>query len=282
MKYADLHIHTNYSDGSFTPAEIVELAYKKGITTIAITDHDNMVGISEAKKAANKYNIEIIRGIEVSTSACHQKMHILGYFCNPLAEPMRSVIRDIRDRRYQRIHAICDKLNILGIEINCEKEFQKSNLHSYERSQLAMIMKDLGYVKSIEEAFERYIGEGKPAFIDKWAPDPFDVVEMIHKAEGLAVLAHPGIIGDEIDEFLPKLIECGLDGIEVFYPMHTDQHTAFYRKISTENTLVMTGGSDYHGNQSDSHIFGIFKIKNSYVEALKARKNKKFPPRFLD
>ncbi len=271
MKYVDLHVHSNFSDGSQTPEELVYTAYCAGLSGIAITDHDTLGGLPEARAAGKKYGIEIIGGVEVSTSACQGRMHILGYFVSPLGEPLRSTMRKIRDARFERLHAIMDKLEELGIEVDFRNDFSQQAGHSLGRPHIARKLKERGEVRSIYEAFQRYLADDRPAFVPKWSPEPEEVIDMIHDAGGVAVLAHPGSTARDTDDLLPGLIETGLDGIEVLYPQHNPQTTKKYRDIATQHSLVITGGSDYHGDNSDKNLLGIFKVKYPFLEALKKR-----------
>ena len=271
MKYVDLHVHSTFSDGSQTPERLVYAAYCAGLAGVAITDHDTMGGLPEARAAGKKYGIEVIGGVEVSTNACRGRMHILGYYVSPLSEPLRSTMRKIRDSRYKRLHAMMDKLEELGIPIDFRDDFPVEAGHSLGRPHIAVKLKERGIVHSIFQAFYKYLGDDKPAFVPKWCPEPEEVVDMIHDAGGLAVLAHPGSTGNEVDEILPKLIDVGLDGIEALYPQHDPQVTTKYRELATKHGLVITGGSDYHGENSDKNLLGVFKIKYPFVEALKSR-----------
>ncbi|MFP4459966.1 MAG: PHP domain-containing protein [Candidatus Zixiibacteriota bacterium] len=276
MKYIDLHIHTTYSDGTLSPADIVTNAHHAGLSAIAITDHDTWGGLPEARKASRKYNMEIIRGIECSTNACKGKLHILGYYVNPMNTELRDVLRKVRKARFERLLKICDKLSEMGLDVDCKSEFSKNAIHSLGRPHIAMYLKEKGYVKSLGEAFGRYLGDDKPAFIEKWAPDPREIIEIIHNAGGLAVLAHPGATGKGVDNWMRWMLDAGLDGIEALYPTHSPSQQDKYRNFANQNGLVITGGSDFHGEHSDKNLLGIFKVKYPHLEALKKRHRENF------
>jgi predicted metal-dependent phosphoesterase TrpH len=274
MKYGDLHIHSTFSDGELSPFEIVEKAQLAGLSVISITDHDTMAGNKEAREATENAGIEYIRGVEISTKSFDTRLHILGYYCSPIAEPLKSTLMKIRRKRANRLEEMANKLREKGIEIDLSKIESKIG-QSLGRPHLANLLVEGGFAYSYYNAFEKFIGFGCDAYVEKWAPDPFDVIDMIHAAGGIAVIAHPGMVGEECNAMIPDMVDAGLDGIEAFHPSHNEKTTLFYRNLANQYGLVITGGSDFHSMSSPKNHLGLYKVKMSYVEALRNRHRSK-------
>jgi len=267
LKYADLHIHTKFSDGTFSPERIVKQAHQLGLSCIAITDHDTVCAIEPARREAEGLGIELIPGVELAAEIDDYEIHILGYFIDWQAGWFRKKLEQICDVRKRRALAIIEKLRAFGISLDSDEVMREAAVGSVGRLHIARIMERGGFVHSIQEAFNKYIGNGRPCYVKKFRLTPAEAINMIYRLKGLAVLAHPYTIGN--DELIPGFVQLGLRGIEVYYPEHNRSTTGHYRDLAEKYGLLVTGGSDCHGLGKDRVLMGEVKIPYDLVEALK-------------
>lgn len=246
----DLHIHSVFSDGTFTPTEIVLLAKKRGLQAISITDHDTMAGTREAILAADEHDIEAIPGIELSVKHNDLNLHILGYLFDYEDKILRKKVSTLQSAREKRNDEIISKLNTIGIDI-CLQEVKKiSKVGQTGRPHIAQVLCQKGAVKSINDAFAKYLAKGKAAYYPRFVYTAEEAIALIKKSGGLAVLAHPYQMDPKLfdsSSFIHELVEIGLDGLEVYYPTHSAKMRRRLKEIVSKNDMVMTGGSDYHG-----------------------------------
>jgi 3',5'-nucleoside bisphosphate phosphatase len=266
---ADLHIHTNYSDGLFSPEQIFKLAESSALNIISFTDHDCINSQEISVNMSSKFNIEYIPGVEFSTTFNNSEVHILGYFLDFKDIFLDGFLKSIKYSRTVRISKIIDKLRKNGVRISLDDvcENQKKEI-PLGRPHIASVLIKTGYSKSYQDAFTKYLGDGKSAFVKKENPDLEIVLELIKKLNGISFLAHPGKYFSY--ETLKKILNSGVDGIEVFHPSHSRNDTNSFIKIANENDLLICGGSDFHGlSDSEMKSFGKFYIDSSYVKKMK-------------
>ncbi len=266
---ADLHTHTFHSDGACSPEEIIEKAKKAGLDTISITDHDSINGFKDAFEAGKNLGVEVIPGVEISSEISNREIHILGYFFDPENSELERYLNFFREERVKRADRIASKLMHLGFEIHLDEVLQKANNSSVGRPHIAQVMLEKGYVSSYYEAFNKYIGNGSPAFEKKVHVSPESAFKIINDAGGLSFIAHPGNIPENL---LKELIDAGMDGIEVVHPSHSKTQQKFYRGIVNSYFLLESGGSDFHGGKrEDDSNFGKFFTNTTSVEAMRKR-----------
>lgn len=264
----DLHLHTTASDGAYSPREIVHLARKKGISALAVTDHDTITGLIEAEKECRKYNIDFFPGIEFSTYFEKYELHILGYNINGNNEKLQEMLRQLQESRKTRIEKMVSKLSAQGFPIEISDVRRKSLHQNLGRPHIALILKEQGIVQSIEEAFTNYLNPGCPAYVPRYRLSSLAAIQLVQEAGGVSVLAHPGIHCP--DKILPVLIEKGLQGIEVFHPKHSLERENYYLQVAQENKLIITGGSDFHGHEEKDFVhLGEIKVPFSSIKKLK-------------
>jgi hypothetical protein len=265
----DLHMHTTYSDGFYTPAEILDKAKENGFDAISITDHDSISGIEEATIIGKEMGIEVISGVEISSEHNGKEVHILGYFIDPLDEEFKKYLNFFREERIKRAERIVKKLNSIGLNLTFDDILAISKSSTIGRPHIARAMVEKGLVSSYHEAFNKYIGNGCPAYEKKVHISPESVYKIITDAGGLSFIAHPGYMPEET---LKELIESGVDGIEVYHPSHSMQKNKFYKGIVSEYFLLESGGSDYHGGpRNDDDNFGRFYASYSVLDAMRKR-----------
>ena len=250
MARIDLHLHTRYSDGSLTPAEVVDLAHQAGVTAMAITDHDIVDGIPHAMEAATKLDIEVIPGVELSSCFNEQELHVLGYFFDWQNPTFRENLAEQRRSRQIRNPQTIERLKALGLELSEDEVKAKAGSDSIGRPHIAQVLVDKGYVRDIQEAFDRYLKEGAPAYVPRTLADTREVIAWIRNAGGVPVLAHPTWTrcqGESLYRLCACLKEAGLLGLEVFYSSHNRRQTSQYLELAKQLDLLITGGSDFHG-----------------------------------
>ena len=245
-EFADLHLHSTYSDGVYSPHELASMAKAAGITALALTDHDTLKGLPEMKEAAKETGIDFIPGVEFSARWENRQVHIIGYGIDEHNALLLERLADVRNARRSRLEKIIKRLHEMGmpVEVPVPEEGQRA----VGRPHIARALVSQGYVKTVQEAFDLYIGEGKPAYQPQTKMTPPEAVMLIHQAGGLAVQAHPEEIGDRA--LALKLLEAlAYDGIEVYHPSAKDKTTEdFWLQIARGRKLLVTGGSDFHGN----------------------------------
>lgn len=265
--YADLHIHSTASDGTLMPEEIVELALKKNLSVISLTDHDTTDGIVRALNSARGTNLEVIPGVEINTDWEDTEVHILGYYIDYHSQQLQQILHEMRQARDLRAAKMIEKLKELGISIDYERVKKIAGRAPVGRPHVARAMVECGYVNSIKDAFEGYLERGKPGYVPRTKMDPFTAISVIEKANGIPVLAHPGLM--ERDNLIPALVKKGLMGIEVFYPLHDQELTEKYMWFCRKYALVMTGGTDHHGPDTGYPMVGEVRVDQKSVENLK-------------
>jgi predicted metal-dependent phosphoesterase TrpH len=247
MGLADLHVHTSVSDGKHTPEEIVNKAAAIGLRYLAICDHDSIDGIAPALEAAKKFpGLTVIPGVEISTLAVGSEVHMLGYFIDYSDAAFRKLLAELSDSRIGRAQAMVAKLNELGINIEWARVQELAGDGTIGRPHIANAMLEKGYVSAFKEAFDKYIAQGGPAYVERSKITPAEAVGIIIKAKGLPVLAHPFTIS-EPEPLIKELKEVGLVGIEVYYDNYSPDERKALAKIAAQYNLVAAGGSDYHG-----------------------------------
>ncbi len=260
-KFIDLHTHSTCSDGTLSPSEVVKLAKNKGLSAVALTDHDTIDGLSEAIETGRTEGIEVITGIEFSVAG-DTEMHLLGLGFNLECPEITGILDEMIVQREKRNYIVIELLENLGIHITIDEIHAESTSPVTGRSQIAKVMLKKGYVSSIKEAFDRYLAFGKPAFVERSTLTPEEAIEIIHKSGGKAFLAHLNQTGksdEELYKLLRHLKECGLDGIEGYYTEYTDEMNINYRKMAEDIGLLLSGGSDFHGTNKDGYEIGTGK-----------------------
>ncbi len=248
MSGVDLHAHTTASDGTYAPAELVEEAVRRGLRVLAITDHDSTEGVPPALAAARAHPpLEIVPGIEINTEVAGAEVHVLGFFLDYEAGWLRETMREFREERAARVHRIAERLAALGMPIDPAEVLALVREGSAGRPHVAQVMVRRGYVASVKEAFDRYLRAGGPAYVSHRKLTVRDACALIHRAGGVAVMAHPGFNGGA-EALIRELAGEGLlDGVECYYAEHTPEQTAGFVGLCRELGLVTTGGSDFHG-----------------------------------
>lgn len=267
FRKADLHMHTRHSDGHHTSEEIIKMASEAGLDIISITDHDNVSAIKEATEVGEHYGIEVIPGLEISSDIRDREVHILAYFFDPDSKELEEYLKFFRAERLKRAGRIVNKLNFLGINLTLEDVLEKSGDSAVGRPHIAQAMAEKGFVTNYFEAFNKYIGNGCPAYEKKVHLSPRSAFKIISDSGGLSFIAHPNNMPDDI---LKELIEEGVDGIEVIHPSHYPHQVKHFRGIVNEYFLLESGGSDFHGgDRNDYTNFGKYFTTSSRVDAMR-------------
>ena len=276
MSRIDLHLHTTYSDGSLSPAEVLGLAHKAGVSALAITDHDIVAGIPEAIETGACLGIEVIPGIEISSRYGESELHILGYFLDWKDSELSSRLAQLRAGRHRRNPRIIEKLNELGLDLTYDEVKALAGTGSIGRPHIARVLMEKGYVQSAKEAFDRYLAQGAAAYVPRELPEPAEAIAWIRAARGIPVLAHPTWVNESAEglyKLCDKLKAEGLGGIEVHYSTHRPQQTSDFLSLATRLNLLVTGGSDFHGLTKPDIEVGVgkggLKVPEQLLEPLK-------------
>lgn len=268
----DLHTHSQASDGMQPPAENVKLAKQRGLSAVALTDHDTVAGVAEAQRAGREYGIDVVAGVEISTRAGGKDIHVLGYYVNTEDEQFLERLRVLREAREERNHLIIAKLQELGLEISWQEVIdglgrQLEPDESIGRPHMADVLVRKGYAADMRDAFNRYLAEGQPGFVSVPRVAPEDACQWIKDAGGAAVIAHPGLYGD--DELVRRiLVDSHPDGIEVVHSDHGPEEEHRYAELAREFGLIQTGGSDYHGVRQGVVFHGDLGSKTVAIDVL--------------
>ena len=275
----DLHTHTTHSDGSASPQELIERACAKRARAVAITDHDTVGALGEARAAAERFGVEFVDGIEISAEYSPGTMHILGYCIDGESGALANKLLELKQARERRNPQIANRLRLLGFDISYDEVAKVAGNQVVGRPHFARVMIEKGHVASIQEAFDRFLKKGAAAYVEKARLSPAESIALIHEAGGVAVLAHPYQLKLEsyeaADELVGELARVGLDGIEALYSRHSAAQRDSYSEIALRHDLLVTGGSDYHGSYKPdiSLVTGLGDLEVPYdlLEALKAR-----------
>ncbi len=270
QNFVDLHIHTVFSDGLFTPEEVVMRAKALGFSAIAITDHDSVGGVDRAKEAGKRFGIEVIPGVEMSCNINHTDVHILGYCLDYHNPRVQEFFERVRKSRWERAERMIARLAELGVKVSLARVKELAGVGAVGRPHLAQAMVEARAVTSLTEAFARYIGYDGPAYVPKMRLTPLEVISFIHQNGGVAVIAHPGTYGEE--ELLYAVIASGVDGIEVWHPEHNQRIVEHYLELAEKNRLLVTGGSDCHGGLKFGKVYlGEVRVPYKHLRGLKRR-----------
>lgn len=274
MKKVDLHIHTNFSDGLLTPKEILEMAKKNKVEIMAITDHDTFDGYREVKQIAGDYGIELIPGVEISTSYKNKDVHVLAYYPDVDNKRLNVVLDEIQHGRFNRAKKILASLEGLELPLRLDRIIELAGKNDLiGRPHIARAMVDAGYVKNKNEAFDKYLGEGCEAYHPKPSPATKEIIKIIKNAGGISILAHPQTLNDDL--IVQEIIAMGIDGLEVFYAKSSAETKERFNKMALENNIIRTGGTDFHGDSFDEEVFVRYKGPYSIYLELSARMKKK-------
>jgi len=273
MPRIDLHTHSNRSDGTFEPAEVVRLAAERALDVVALTDHDTTDGLAEALATGSVVGMEVVPGVEFSAEFDGRSVHVLCYWMDPVDAALQLELRRLREDRFRRGELMVDKLRDLGLPVEFERVRAIAGDATIVRPHIAQAMVEAGFVATEKEAFERYIGDGGPAHVAKHALDPVDAVVLIDGAGGVCALAHPGMWGDQSSvpvELIERMAAAGMRGIEVDHPDHSPEMRERYRTLAGELGLIATGGSDCHGTRYDPLRLGTSLCDPEAFAALRA------------
>lgn len=268
----DLHVHSDASDGTLSPTEVVIHAKENGLSAIALTDHDTIVGLDEAIQAGHLYQVEVIPGIELSADFHRDNLHILGYFIDYQNKAFLEELMPIQNARKIRNSKMLNQLHELGLNITLD-----TSSPIITRAHFARSLYEQGYVTSLDEAFKKYLTPGKPGYVKRETPTPKECIDLIHKGGGLAFLAHPTLYKlktPEIPKLIKQLAKDGLDGVEVIHSVHNGQDELYLRTLAQKNGLLISGGSDFHGSNKPNLEIGIgygnLKIPYSILQTIQS------------
>ena len=282
MGDVDLHLHTTASDGVLTPSELVRYAKSRGLQAVAITDHDTVDGLEEGLSEGGRIGFEVIPGVEISAEYSPGSMHLLGYFLDIYHPLLRSKLEYLQKARAERNPRIIQNLNRLGMRITYEEVVKASGGGQVGRPHFAQVLLEKGYVTTFQEAFDRFLKKGAPAYVDKIRFKPKEAISFIREAGGVAVLAHPKTLGIQgtsaLEEIVSELIPEGLKGIEAMYPEHSSSEMERFKLLAERYGLLITGGTDYHGIEKEALEIGIgrgqMRLPYSLVEGLKTARGR--------
>ena len=264
-RIVDLHVHSTESDGTFTPTEVIAEAKKAGLSAIALTDHDTATGIRKAMGAAKEAGIELIPGIELSTAYTfpgkkqEKEIHIVGLYINPDDPELLKMTAEFRECRDKRNEKMIAALQEEGFPITMEALLAENTDSVITRANIARFLYEHGWIKSVSEAFDKYIGDGCRCYVGRFKITPMEAVSLIHQAGGVAILAHPLLYhmsSVRLQALIDDLTAVGLDGIEAIYSTYTVGEEQLVKKIATQNHLLISGGSDFHGSNKPSIHLG--------------------------
>jgi predicted metal-dependent phosphoesterase TrpH len=270
MRNADLHLHTLFSDGTLTPVELVKRASVLGVGCISVVDHDSVEGVAPAIEAGREAEVEVIPGIELTAEYEGAEIHILGYFIDHADKGLKQKLEGLRESRKERIFKITAKLNRMGLPLKAESVLKLTNGGSVGRLHVARALVKEGLVGNIYEAFNKFIGDKCEGYVGGFRYTPLEAIKVIKSYGGIAVMAHPYTVRN--DALILECVKHGLKGLEVYYPEHSQGMINFYLKMAKDFNLLVTGGSDYHGEAKPEIEIGCVKVPYEAVQNLKEAK----------
>ncbi len=268
MKSADLHVHTLFSDGSLSPEALVTEAARAGLDCISVVDHDTVDGVAASCRAGERAGVEVLPGIELTAEHEGCEVHILGYLFDPGHPALRRQLVVLKELRRERVLKMVERLRErMAVSVSADRVFALAGNGTVGRLHLAWALQEEGVVSSLQEAFQKYIGDRSPGYVCGFRFSPAEAVALIREAGGIPVLAHPFVIGS--DELIISFIESGIRGIEVHYPEHSQGAVNHFLALAQEHDLLVTGGSDYHGKAKPDVKLGAVRLPYECVERLK-------------
>lgn len=279
----DLHLHSLESDGRLSPSALVELAARNGVARLALTDHDTTQGLAEARLAGRRLGVEVIAGVELSTDADEDEVHMLGLFLRDDEPEFQRRLAGFREGRIGRAQEMVERLAGLGVPVSWERVRELAGEASVGRPHVAQALLEAGHVGSMPEAFDRFLGRGQPAYVERVKQTPEQAIDLIHSVQGLAVLAHP-LEGRGATHLVPRLVAAGLDGLESYYQHYDREQVGRLVQLARRHGLVPTGGSDFHGfplsgMTSVTNEPGSTEIPPELVDELQERRRARFGDR---
>jgi len=266
----DLHLHTIHSDGMRTPAQTVEAASACGLAAIAVTDHDEVSGVAEAVDTGRRMGVEVLSGVEITVERDRGQTHILGYGIDWNHTALLTVLERLRRGRFDRAVRIVERLAEIGVSLDFNELVESAGPGNIGRLHIARAIYMQGAARSAQEAFERYIGRGKPAYVDRPRISIEEAVDVLHVAGGLVALAHPKL--NNADKMIPDLVRLGFDGIEVYHAKHSPVDVQRFKDVADRYGLLKTGGSDCHGPfNGQPAIMGTVEVPYTYFYQIKRR-----------
>lgn len=267
--FTDLHLHTFFSDGTYSPEELASEAARFNLSAIALTDHDTVDGCERLAAACKQRGIEFIPGTELTAEIRGSELHMIGYFIDVNQPELLVKMSHFQKVRQDRIREMVERLNKMNIPLDVETVFAIANCNSPGRPHIGRALVQAGVCKTLDEAFERFLKKNRPAWVPKFKMSAQDAIQLIHNSGGLAVFAHPGL--NRSDDLLSELVESGLDGLECYHTKHSTAVSEHYVALADRYKLAITGGSDCHGMNKGQPLIGSIKLPYDYVRKLKAR-----------
>lgn len=265
--YADLHLHTHFSDGTYSPEELASHGERCELTVMSLTDHDTTEGCERMAAACAERGIEFVPGTELTCDCDGEELHLLAYFIDIKHPRLIGAMEHFQQVRQDRIREMVQRLNQLSVPITAEQVFELASCHSPGRPHIARTLVQNGVCASLDDAFERFLKRNRPAWVPKFKLTAAEAIELIQGVGGLAVLAHPGLY--RADEVIPRLADAGLDGLECFHTRHTPAAIEHYLRVAARFRLLPTGGSDCHGMNKGEPLIGSVRLAIDFVNRLK-------------
>lgn len=267
MAKGDFHLHSTASDGTHTPAWVIETAAANGVRVLSLTDHDTTFGYAEASASADQFGLRLVPGLELSTDHGKADVHLLGYGIDIESRPLQQFLQSQRDGRIGRAQRIVDILRDNGMPIQLERVLEIAGEATLGRPHVARALLEKAYVSTVQEAFDRWLGNGKPADVDRQKLSPEDAIRMIHENGGVVFVAHAIYIGEDWPDVVGKLAGWGLDGIETYYKHYDPVTVQRHRDLGRSLGLALSGGSDYHGlGNPDDRAIGNISFPDEAVD----------------
>jgi len=267
--FADLHLHTHFSDGTYSPEKVVESGREHGLSILALTDHDTLEGCARAAAACAAAGLEFITGAELTAEQGGHEVHLLAYFVATDHPRLSREMAKFQAVRQDRIREMVFRLNRINIPLEAAAVFALANCNAPGRPHVARALVSAGHCRTLDEAFERYLKKHRPAWVPKYRMSAAHAIELVHEAGGLAVMAHPGL--NRSDEVIAPMAEAGLDGLECFHSRHSTMQMEQYLALAEGLNLLVTGGSDCHGESKGRPLIGSIKPPSDYVARMKQR-----------
>jgi hypothetical protein len=268
--FADLHLHSVFSDGTYSPEELAAYAVRYDLGVVALTDHDSVEGCERMAAACLRRGVEFVPGTELTAELDGHELHLLGYYVDTRHPRLLRALARFQEVRQNRIREMVGRLNRLNVPLAAETVFALANCRAPGRPHVARALVQGGFCTNLDEAFERYLKKRRPAWVPKLKMSALEAIDLIHHVGGVAVLAHPGL--NCVDDLIPDLVAAGMDGVECFHAKHSTATTEHYLLVAEQHGLLVTGGSDCHGMSKGKPLIGTIRLPCDYLPPLKARR----------